>query len=498
MSAISKLLSLNLCLCLLAACGPLAPEDATSPLESQAFSAGNDDSHSQGTQLHGSHIPSVSYTGASVMHDGVRRAATLRIFQGELFARIPLSVTGITPSLAPCVTRGTGPERSCGFTVAGQGICSPNALVTVSSGECAGTQGSCTGRPILRVCSGEKPCEFERTGYLGTDVGSAGPDLQCSLTSSCPSVRFTCPSSGIFTVLTGPYSTTQTASVAARATSGRFPVTYKDLRGEQLIGARMLSSSPSGYGTVIEVKDATNAANVVIPESPGIWDASGDTFLYRLQIRPNTGPTVDLCTTGADPAVGWAWTVPLEGSFSKAGDREESTQIFTLACDPGVLAKCYRWGYKPWLDGASPGAVTKAHWACTRMARADYCGGGASFTQDGTLIQPWDSLAPNIIPPPTQGSGPAGMQFEAGWDTSGPACLSHWRWKHLQAGCVTLQKPIEDANGHVINDCRDPHNVSTAFKCSPICDNAQEAKQLFKSVVFNNSIANEQLTRPQP
>lgn len=498
MSAISKLLSSSLCLCLLAACGPLAPEDATSPLESQAFSAGNDDSHSQGTQLHGSHIASAAYTGASVVNAGIRRDATLRIYQGELIARFNLALSGPTPSLSPCILRGTGPERSCGFRLEGMGTCSPTTTVTVSSGECAGTTGSCTGRPILRICSGEKPCEFEQTGYLGTDVGRVGPDAQCSLSGSCPSVRFTCPRSGIFTVMSGAYTTTQTASVDVRSSAGRFPVTYKDLRGEQLIGARMLSSSPSGYGTVIEVKSATNAATVTIPESPGIWDASGDTFLYRLQIRSTSGTYTDLCTTGADPAVGWAWTVPLEGSFSKAGVREESTSIFTLACDPGVLAKCYRWGYKPWLDGANPGAVTRAHWACTRMARADYCGSGSSFTQDGTLIQPWDALTPNIIPAPTQGSGPAGMQFEAGWNTSGPACLSHWRWKHLQAGCVELQAPIEDANGHVINDCRDPHNVSSAYKCSPICDNALEARQLFNSSVFNNSIANEQLTWPQP
>ncbi|NTX61063.1 hypothetical protein HUA74_10355 [Myxococcus sp. CA051A] len=497
MSAISRLLLPSFCLCLLAACGPLAPEDATPPLESQAFSAGNDDSHSQGTQLHGSHIPSAAYTGASVLHDGVRRAATLRIYKGELVARINLSVTGPTPSLTPCLLRGTGPERTCGFSVEGQGTCSPNTLVTLSSGECSGAPGSCTGRPILRVCSGESPCEFERTGYLGSGVGTAGPDLQCS-TSSCPAVKFTCPKSGIFTVLTGPYTTTQSASVTLRSTAGRFPVTVKDLRGEQLIGARMLSSSPSGYGTVLEVKDATNAASVTIPESPGIWDATGDTFLYRLQIRPTSGSPVDLCKTGADPAVGWAWTLPLEGLFSKAGEREESTHAFTLACDPGVLAKCYRWGYKPWLDGANPGAVTKTHWACTRMARADYCGSGTSFTQDGTLIQPWDALTPNIIAPPTEGSGPSGMQFEAGWDTGGPACLSHWRWKHLQAGCVTLQPPIEDSNGHVINDCRDPHNVAGAYKCSPICDNAEEAKQLFKSLVFNKSLANEQLANPQP
>ncbi|MFY1827726.1 ADYC domain-containing protein [Myxococcus fulvus] len=496
MSAVSRLLSSTLCLCLLAACEPVSPGEATPELASQDFLADGDDSHSQGTQLHGTSINSFFYDPATVLFENVRRPALLRVFRGELAAKMPLAVSGTTASLSPCFLRPeSGAARSCGLSVKGQGVCTPDTVVTLDSGECSGSAGSCTGRPVLRVCAGEKPCEHARQGYLGSSEGVVKPDPSCAL--ECPSVQFTCPKSGIFTVLAGPYFPGQPWSASPKASGGRFPVEHKELRGKQLIGTQLRSLSTAHYNSTIEVVDAINAAQVTIPESPGIWDASGSTFLYRVKVTPASGATVDLCRTGVDPTVGWAWAVPLEGYFNASGARQESTTSFTLGCDPGVLAKCYRWGYKPWLDGASPGAVTKAHWACTRMARADYCGNGTPFTQDGTPIQPWDALTPNIITAPQSGGG-SDMRFEAGWDTSGPACLSHWRWKHLQAGCVELQPPIEDSAGNVINDCRDPHNVSGAYKCSPICDNAQEAAQRYKSVVFNNSRSNEQLAPPQP
>ena len=73
-------------------------------------------------------------------------------------------------------------------------------------------------------------------------------------------------------------------------------------------------------------------------------------------------------------------------------------------------------GYKPWktVGGVS---LRDHHQTCTRVLRADYCGNGVSHTQDGTLINIWDTLpAPGpiqqraVLPPP-------GMRFEAGWDT---------------------------------------------------------------------------------
>jgi hypothetical protein len=91
-----------------------------------------------------------------------------------------------------------------------------------------------------------------------------------------------------------------------------------------------------------------------------------------------------------------------------------------------VIAKCYRWGYRPWVTGY--GDLVSMHQTCTRLARADYCGNGIPHTHDGTLVHVWDTLPP---PGPIQRHGllaPVGMLFEAGWDTGGAVCLSRARW----------------------------------------------------------------------
>jgi len=101
-----------------------------------------------------------------------------------------------------------------------------------------------------------------------------------------------------------------------------------------------------------------------------------------------------------------------------------------MRCTTGVIAKCYRWGYRPWVTGY--GDLVALHWTCTRLARADYCGNGVSHTRDGTWINVWDNLP---APGPIQAHGggllqlpPSGMTFEAGWSTGGAVFLSHARW----------------------------------------------------------------------
>ncbi|WP_338870783.1 ADYC domain-containing protein [Myxococcus stipitatus] len=504
MSTWSRLLSSSLCFSLLFACGPI-PEDTSSAMESQPASLEGDDSHSQGTRLHGTQLvdapqkyfDAIKYADAVVQYEGSRRTATLELFRGEIIAKMDLRLMGSSPSLVACASPTSGPERSCGFTADKQGVCTPGTQVTLSSGNCVGTTGSCTGSPIVRVCAGESPCEHQGPGYLGSATTTPGSPIECS--PRCPKVTFTCPASGIYTALKGPYTSGQTDwSAPLRTLAAPFyPATQKRLAGLQLIGARIKArtqNEENEYPTTLEIVDALNADSVSIPESPGSWDTSGDTYLYRVKVRPPITmppgtPSKDLCTAGADPVQGWAWAVPLSGKFTSTGDREESNESFTLACDPGVLAKCYRWGYKPWLE--TPGNAKDAHWACTRMARADYCGNGTTFTQDGTKIRPWDDLSPSIISAP-QSPTPADMAFEAGWNTQGPACLSHWRWQHLPAPCVQLNAPQYDPDGTINNDCRThPEHP----RCAQICDTPAEAKLHYQSILFNESKSNQ---LPQP
>ncbi|AEI62760.1 ADYC domain-containing protein [Corallococcus macrosporus] len=472
-----RLLPSCLAITLLSACAPPLDE-AAAALTQQSFRGDEDDpdSHSQGTQLHATPVRAVLYAEALVQHDGALRVANLALNRGEIVAAMPLSVHGTTPSLARCGPGAAEDEtRGCGFAVNGQGVCSPGSLVSLEGSSGGALRERCMGKPVLRVCEGEAPCEHQARGYLA----SANSDVTLN---DCPSVRFTCPASGVYTALAGPRTPGAAWQMQLTSRAGAYPATRKVLRGEDLIGARL--RQPSGGPPLLEITDVTHANAFPAPEGSGMWEPSGHTFLYQVHHVSSSPSPAPLCALGVN------WAVPVKGLFTERGDRQESTRGFTLGCDAGVIAKCYRWGYQPWLDGATSGPVTRAHWSCTRMARADYCGQGTSFTQDGTRIRPWDALTPEIIPPPAPGSSSDGLSFEAGWNTAGPACLSHLRWKHLTASCVPLNPPIYDEQGNIVNDCRDPNTPYGPGKCAEICDNAEEAAQHYGSRVFNNSAIN--------
>jgi hypothetical protein len=151
---------------------------------------------------------------------------------------------------------------------------------------------------------------------------------------------------------------------------------------------------------------------------------TGNTFLYTLEQRnPGTGSWHNACPADED---GRRAAIPLAAIWDERGDRIESSSMFTFGCTSGVIAKCYRWGYRPWVTGY--GDLVATHWTCTRMARADYCGIGVPHTRNGTRINVWDNLP---RPGPIQRHGllpPLGMLFEAAWNTGGAVCLSHSRW----------------------------------------------------------------------
>jgi len=194
------------------------------------------------------------------------------------------------------------------------------------------------------------------------------------------------------------------------------------LRGSALAGARFTArvASASEPPVVAEVEYRIAA---VTAESAS-YDPTGSTYLYTLeQYVVDTATWQPACGVDSE---GRRVAIPMTGTWNARGDRVESTALFTFACTSGVIAKCYRWGYKPWLTGY--GDLVSMHWACTRMARADYCGDGVPHTRDGTWINVWDTLP---APGPIQRHGllpPLGMIFEAGWNTGGAVCLSRARW----------------------------------------------------------------------
>ena len=198
------------------------------------------------------------------------------------------------------------------------------------------------------------------------------------------------------------------------------------LRGAALVGAHLQAEVQDVQVTPPVTLVVDYRITAITPELTQ-YDPThtGNSFLYALeQWVDDTGSWQSACGPDLD---GRSVAIPLTGAWNSHGDRLDSGSLFTFGCTTGVIAKCYRWGYRPWVTGY--GDLTSMHWACTRMARADYCGNGIPHTRNGTSINVWDTLP---APGPIQKRGgllaPLGMLFEAGWNTGGAVCLSHTRW----------------------------------------------------------------------
>jgi hypothetical protein len=202
------------------------------------------------------------------------------------------------------------------------------------------------------------------------------------------------------------------------------------LRGTALVGAELEAEfepeREPGDAAALPVGAVVAYRITAIDPESAQYDPThtGHSYLYTLeQWVADTGSWQPACEPDAD---GRSAAIPLAAIWDQRGDRRESSALFTFGCTTGVIAKCYRWGYRPWVTGY--GDLAAMHWTCTRLARADYCGIGVSHTRNGTWINVWDSLP---APGPVQSHGaitPLGMLFEAGWNTGGAVCLSHARW----------------------------------------------------------------------
>lgn len=245
------------------------------------------------------------------------------------------------------------------------------------------------------------------------------------------------------------------------------------LHGEDLENAHLtaqvkdLSTNPPSTVTV-EYRIAE-----IVAETGNDPTGTGETFLYKLEENVDgTGNWQLACPADADNR---RVAIPLSDIFDEHGDRVTSSTLFTFGCTTGAIAKCYRWGYRPWVTGY--GDLTAAHWTCTRVARADYCGNGTAHTHAGTVINLWDNL-PSPGPIQSRGTTPAGMVFEAGWNTGGAVCLSHARWL-LGGPLIALGCP-----GRLIAP-------GVGILNATVCDTVAEALgQASNAMIFNESNLN--------
>lgn len=226
------------------------------------------------------------------------------------------------------------------------------------------------------------------------------------------------------------------------------------LKGKDLKGAELTGLDEQGRRHNFQIRD--------VELDP--LDPENETYLYTVFYQdPADSKWKNLCTPDAENV---AKAIPLSGSWDDTGSYIESSDIMTFGCTNGVLAKCVRFGYKPWknLQGKS---LRDYHQACTRMVRADYCGNGKSHTQEGTLIDVYDVLG---IQKPTPNNG---MVFEAAWQPDGAICINRPRW--FETVSQIRKECPEKLRGRINEDGR--------------CATAQKAKQHWSdSLLFNDSL----------
>lgn len=164
----------------------------------------------------------------------------------------------------------------------------------------------------------------------------------------------------------------------------------------------------------------------VDPQTPG-----GDIFLYDVSFARSGDATFSsLCADSKGNPVS---AVPILNSWNiQTGERIEDTNLITFACISGAIGKCVRLGYRPWAQAnsctnssCSPVSLANHHQACTRLIRADYCGNGKSYTLEGTPIEVYDGLSPQIQ------RQTMGWDIEAKWTPKGAQCLSDMRHAEL-------------------------------------------------------------------
>ena len=225
-------------------------------------------------------------------------------------------------------------------------------------------------------------------------------------------------------VLQGPGLVLQGTSFAGTFT--RDGVSY-EVEGLDFIGAEMDLQLRAVAGGQEMTEDVVLRINNITQS-----DAQDDVYLYDLTYRAkNSDQWLPYCGDSTVAAV------PLQNYWdSTTGDRVDDTKVVTFACQNAALAKCALLGYRPWASATNCEGKNKQqtcgqvslqdhHQACTRMLRADYCGDGTPMTVDGTAIDVFDDLAPQIQTPATD------WPVEAEWTPEGASCVNFVRHPEL-------------------------------------------------------------------
>jgi hypothetical protein len=221
----------------------------------------------------------------------------------------------------------------------------------------------------------------------------------------------------------------ETSSVLSSLDLGRVQRDGKVLQGVRIEGGRLVAPPHAREqlaGAVIQ-GSASDGQPVEVALC-GVEPAAEDPEMARYRIEIWNARSA----TWENPCVATA-RVPtprvlaVQGVWDERGARHEVPGRFTFACENGAIAKCIDWGYKPWAE-KNGRSLAELHQACTRMARADYCGDGRSHTREDSPIDMYDGL--EVLTRTTEattGWDPEQASFEAAWGPEGALCLARTR-----------------------------------------------------------------------
>lgn len=173
------------------------------------------------------------------------------------------------------------------------------------------------------------------------------------------------------------------------------------LGGTDLVGAQLW------LGVTVLDADSNPVDVELTAELVDVEPLGGSTLAHHIRVLDSdSGEWVDPCPDNAGTGL-----VALAGTWDPQSGDHIAGDVVTLACRGDVLAKCVEWGYEPWVSSEH----ADLHQACTRMARADYCGDGTPMTVEGTTIDVYDSLGIQ-----TQATA---WPVEAEWGPDGATCI---------------------------------------------------------------------------
>ena len=196
----------------------------------------------------------------------------------------------------------------------------------------------------------------------------------------------------------------------------------RTIGGEDFEGAKLSGLDGNGNPVTLRIDQVDPAS------SNGVWT-------YRLSYASGGG-WVPVCGDANTRAVAVSGRWDPRSGVSGGGAKIDDDAI-TFACRGlSAIAKCVDMGYRPWASYLGQ-SLDRHHQACVRMVRADLCGDGTSYTQNGRAINVYDALGIQQDAGASLLSGVLEWAFEAEWTPDGSRCISvDARDRFLDAGMV--------------------------------------------------------------